>query len=79
MLLKPVETAQGRLYFQVHDYNDGSHRYGAYLNLKTSIGGFTILDKYFNTFCEAALHYEELKAELLGYDSNPRSYIRMFV
>lgn len=79
MLKRMVETEKGRVYFRTYEYNDGSRRYGAYLNLKTNIGGFTIMDKMFNSFCEAACHYEQLKFDLNNYDCDPQSYIRMFV
>lgn len=79
MLKRMAETEKGIVYFSSFPVNDGRIFYKGYLSLKTNIGGFSVQEKVFQKFTDCAVHVEQLKFDLLNYENDPKSYLRLFV
>jgi hypothetical protein len=78
-LRRMSETVKGIVYFSADKCVDGGIIYRGYLSLKTNIGSFTMQSKVFRSFLDCSSHVEELKFDLLNYDNDAQSYLRMFV
>lgn len=80
MLAKLCETHKGIVYLESIPINNGTTQYKGWLSLKLpTTGAFAIQRKVFPNLLACAEHVEQLKEDLLNYDNNPRSYIRLFV
>jgi hypothetical protein len=78
MLKRFAETDKGIVYFDVAQGDKPYYR--GYLALKTpSMGQFDICYRVFSKLTDCLEHIAQLKANLLNYDNDPQSYIRLFV